>query len=713
MSEKVLSPLPPNTMTTRIKAHYQHEGELFVQKRRHVPPDVPKMVSETVHDDMPDQHTEFFTHLSYFAIATIDSDGRPWATIIVGSPTTLIYAVSKIQLNVSVVLPEGDPFFSSVVNTVNATSRYFAGIGVDFSNRRRNKVAGFIASSNVVDNTLNMSLITNESLGNCPKYITVRKLEYCGRHPQIGADHQNADNISLNQECLDIISQASTIFLATRHISNVSDNTSDLGVNHRGGFPGFVRTYEENGNTYIVIPDYSGNQFYQSLGNIESDRLAGVVFPCFTTGDMLHVTGIAENIYDDEAERIMPRVTLITRIKLNGYVWIKEALNLKLLSPEQYSLYNPPVRYLAIELEKMKIPSKPATTNATLVDIKSITQHISRFTFELEEKVSFKPGGFVILNFEPLIKRAYQHMNNDNPQSLNDDHVRTWTISSSPAFDSNTNMFQTTNKVSYQETMASSLNKQHPWFEICHPRPTAKYQVFIFPAAGPTGSYYRDWDRDFPEYEFSIIIYPGRSTRFNDKLITDLKEYIEQLDEGLLPYINKPCFFIGHSLGCVISFALAKHMIDTKNKGNLIQLMVQMGRGPLHLKSSNKYYIDMTDAEIIEELKTIADPITRYIYDEPSYVKILLPMLRADSQVGKEVLPETPLMIPIIVYVGEKEASANEEYLNKWKELTMLKSLFRVRMFPGHHNFQAECGPQVLSCLKQDFNNIINILRMY
>jgi len=42
------------------------------------------------------------------------------------------------------------------------------------------------------------------------------------------------------------------------------------------------------------------------------------------------------------------------------------------------------------------------------------------------------------------------------------------------------------------------------------------------------------------------------------------------------------------SLGCIISFALAKHMIDTKNKGDLIQLMVQMGRGPVHLKSQKK-----------------------------------------------------------------------------------------------------------------------------
>ncbi len=38
-----------------------------------------------------------------------------------------------------------------------------------------------------------------------------------------------------------------------------------------------------------------------------------------------------------------------------------------------------------------------------------------------------------------------------------------------------------------QKKMASNSNKPHPWFEICHPRPTAKYQVFIFPAAGSPG----------------------------------------------------------------------------------------------------------------------------------------------------------------------------------------------------------------------------------
>ncbi len=89
--------------------------------------------------------------------------------------------------------------------------------------------------------------------------------------------------------------------------------------------------------------------------------------------------------------------------------------------------------------------------------------------------------------------------------------------------------------------------------------------------------------------------------------------------------------------------------------------------------------------------------------------------------------------IPIIVYGGEKEENFNESLLNRyecidemkvhdfqlffifvcrWKELTTAQDLFRIRIFPGHHNFQVECGPQVISCLKEDFNNIINISKI-
>ncbi|CAF3164353.1 unnamed protein product [Rotaria socialis] len=258
--------------------------------------------------------------------------------------------------------------------------------------------------------------------------------------------------------------------------------------------------------------------------------------------------------------------------------------------------------------------------------------------------------------------------------------------------------------------MANSSKNNHPWFEICQSRPTAKYQVFIFPSAGTPGQYYREWGKNFPEFEFSLIIYPGRLTRMSENLLTTIKEYLMEMTTGLIPYINKPCIFIGHSVGTAINFALAKHMIDTNNRGNLIKLLIEMGRGPPHLKDPDLSFAQMTDEEIVQDLKKMADPKTREVYDFPSFVQMLIPMLKADALVGDDLLSTTPINVPIIVYGGEKEENVKEPFLNRWKELTTTNDLFRVRMFNGHHNFQSECQNEVLESVKQDFKYLIEYL---
>jgi len=48
----------------------------------------------------------------------------------------------------------------------------------------------------------------------------------------------------------------------------------------------------------------------------------------------------------------------------------------------------------------------------------------------------------------------------------------------------------------------------------------------------------------------------------------------------------------------------------------------------------------MTDAEIVKNLKEMADPSTREIYDYPDYMQMILPMLKADSGVGEQLLEQ-------------------------------------------------------------------------
>ena len=58
-------------------------------------------------------------------------------------------------------------------------------------------------------------------------------------------------------------------------------------MSHRGGRPGFVGVH---GDT-LVIPDFRGNRFFNTLGNLLGDPRAGLLFVNFGTGEMLQLQG--------------------------------------------------------------------------------------------------------------------------------------------------------------------------------------------------------------------------------------------------------------------------------------------------------------------------------------------------------------------------------------------------------------------------------------
>jgi uncharacterized protein len=236
---------------------------------------------------------------------------------------------------------------------------------------------------------------------------------------------------SLPQEALEIIEQADTVFLAARHLAHNAKEINDMDVNHRGGNPGFVRV-ETDGRT-LILPDYSGNLFYSTLGSIESDRLAGLTFANYQTGDILYITGQAENLYGADADRVMPHTKLITRVHVTGFTLVQAGLNLA-STEARHSPYNPPVRYLSSELHKLGKLAQETRQEIHLVDVKCETRDISTFTFELADgaTVNILPGQHAILDFSGENMNGYRHMADENPQSLNDDYIRSWTISSVP-----------------------------------------------------------------------------------------------------------------------------------------------------------------------------------------------------------------------------------------------------------------------------------------
>ncbi|KAG6916401.1 hypothetical protein DXG01_006980 [Tephrocybe rancida] len=390
--------------------------------------------------DLPEEHAIFYTtRLPFLPIVTLDASGRPWGSVLAGRDGKPGF-VSRNRYNVLSVdakLWVGEPLLRNLEGYTESESTLVAGIGVEYSTRRRNKFAGKVISLEKNGENIHFDVSVSEALGNCPKYITIRDLvPNPDTLPIISYENLNLEqNDRLPEDVISFILESDTVFLGTIYTAPAEEASrypSHLGMNQRGGRKGFIRVLPSDGRT-VVLPDFSGNRFMTSLGNIEADPLASLTFISFTTSSILYLTGTATNHIGTSAHQLMPthNQNALTTLHVTGYTLVANALPIRQRPGTEPlpSPYSPPVRLLAEE-SGLGPTKEGATALLTRIEMHSST--LATFTWEPSEKLSIVAGQAAILDFTPLLgAQAYQHMAPSNPASLNDDRVRTWTVSRS------------------------------------------------------------------------------------------------------------------------------------------------------------------------------------------------------------------------------------------------------------------------------------------
>lgn len=221
---------------------------------------------------MPDQHREFFALLPYLFTATLDTRGWPMASVLSGD-SGFVQSPDPATLRIAGLPAARDP----------AAPDFVAGaeiglLGLDLTSRRRNRANGRLVD---VDDGLTVRIA--QSFGNCAQYIQTRT-----PLPRM-AHTANAEPMSeLDDAARSLIASCDTFFVASRSRSDLGE-AGGLDMSHRGGRSGFVGMQD---NT-LVIPDFRGNRFYNTLGNLLGNPRAGLIFIDFASGDILQVQGTA------------------------------------------------------------------------------------------------------------------------------------------------------------------------------------------------------------------------------------------------------------------------------------------------------------------------------------------------------------------------------------------------------------------------------------
>jgi NAD(P)H-flavin reductase len=116
-------------------------------------------------------------------------------------------------------------------------------------------------------------------------------------------------------------------------------------------------------------------------------------------------------------------------------IFVKEGLFFR-GRPGELSPYNPVVRRL-IKEQKSGVVAEQSLQKVRVLGHTPITPTISRFKLQLSTtntaRPLHEPGQWVALDFSSELNMGYSHMRDSDPRSLNDDFIRTFTVSSHPS----------------------------------------------------------------------------------------------------------------------------------------------------------------------------------------------------------------------------------------------------------------------------------------
>ncbi len=269
-------------MTEMDRASPWHAGEIAMQRSAGVVARMAEVGRRNIRDHLIDQHRAFYPQLEFVVLGTVDPAGDAWATLRAGPPGFL-HAPDPSHLAVDMPREDDDPAEAGLGDGAGIGL-----LGIELATRRRNRLNGTIRCRSARGFTVEVE----QAYGNCPQYIQARPATFV-REPSAPASAAPAVSRRLDDRARAMVADADTFFVATYR--NREDGHREVDVSHRGGRAGFVRVGTDG---VLTVPDFAGNLFFNTLGNMTANPRAGLAFVDFATGDLLQMTGTAEVVTD-------------------------------------------------------------------------------------------------------------------------------------------------------------------------------------------------------------------------------------------------------------------------------------------------------------------------------------------------------------------------------------------------------------------------------
>lgn len=297
-----------------------HAGETAVQERAGTRTQAEAIGARVIRDFMPDQHRELFGKLPTLLVGSLDAQGRPWASMLAGRPG-FVTSPDARTLRIGARPDARDPLAAQLVPQAPLGL-----LGLEPATRRRNRVNGRVLA---VDPD-GFTLAVEQSFGNCPQYIQAREPAWVEAAP---APAQTFGT-TLPRPAAALVQRADTLFIASAAAARGGAGAHGVDISHRGGRPGFVRVQRDaSGAQVLTLPDFRGNNLFNTLGNLSAWPRAGLLFVDPDNGDRLQLSGTAEIVWSGPELAGFAGALRLVRVVVEAGLWAPGALPLRWSAP--------------------------------------------------------------------------------------------------------------------------------------------------------------------------------------------------------------------------------------------------------------------------------------------------------------------------------------------------------------------------------------------
>ncbi|MEQ8964161.1 MAG: alpha/beta fold hydrolase, partial [Coleofasciculus sp. C2-GNP5-27] len=148
----------------------------------------------------------------------------------------------------------------------------------------------------------------------------------------------------------------------------------------------------------------------------------------------------------------------------------------------------------------------------------------------------------------------------------------------------------------------TTVQTSKSWVICRKPNAQAKLRLFCFHYAGGGAWSFRDWSDNLPSsVEVCSIELPGRGFRLAEAAFTSLDPLVRAIADVLVPHLDKPFAFFGHSMGGLVSFEVAR-VLRTNQGLNPVHLFVSAHRAP-QLPDPDPPIHNLPEPEFLDELR--------------------------------------------------------------------------------------------------------------